>query len=364
MNTAGKQVEKEQHVHRMRRREAGMAMVLVLIAVAVAFIMGLTFLAQAGTATATAVTMSDHAQARQIAEAGLGMAMYYVQNNSDWDSEHEAGTWLTDQTLAGGSFTLSAEDGDPTEPGLTHPITLVSVGRYGGGSHRVVRQIYKNSTFTLGIATSNKYSISGHTDGFDSADGPYGGENAGEEAVVGDTLALPPMLAMPDNVPLASEGDYQLDSGIHIINSSRHFGYLEVNDGAVLQIHGDVTVRVNDDFKMSDAGAIELIDDATLEIYVDGDVELWSGSKLNANTIESWRVVIYQRNNNNFIIGDEGTAAHAIIDAPVSKIEVQKGARAYGAIMARRFDLDSSSWFYHDRNPQLLTANPRLIPAN
>ena len=96
-------------------------MVLVVLVVGMSLVLALTFLSTSGATTSVTQTMSDHAQARQIAESGVAIAVRYIEQTPGWRSDRVSGAWMTDYALLGGTVSVSAEF-DPA-PVVT-PITL------------------------------------------------------------------------------------------------------------------------------------------------------------------------------------------------------------------------------------------------
>lgn len=90
-----------------RRAPQGSAMVLVLVAVATATVLGLTFLVTSTTATAVTEHVHDHIMARHIAESGVALAMAYIEKTPTWRKDRPQGTWVINQPLMGGTFSLS-----------------------------------------------------------------------------------------------------------------------------------------------------------------------------------------------------------------------------------------------------------------
>ncbi len=127
----------------------GVAMVLVLFAVGVATLLSMSFLNTQVNSTAVMQNVTDQAAARAIAESGLRMVYAHVQTNESWRKDRTPGTWINSHNIAGGTVTVSVEDGidtdgDGTPDGDTDlrddvydPITITSVGSFQGVSHRV-----------------------------------------------------------------------------------------------------------------------------------------------------------------------------------------------------------------------------------
>lgn len=87
----------------------GTAMVLVLLAMTVGVTLGLTYLASVTRTTHVAGVIEDHTQARLVADAGLQLSVAYIERVPDGWREREAGTWVDEEDLLGGSITIEAD---------------------------------------------------------------------------------------------------------------------------------------------------------------------------------------------------------------------------------------------------------------
>ncbi len=96
---------------RNERGSRGIALVLVLVAVAVAVILALSFQTAQSTTLPIAQNVNHHAEARQIAESAMAMAIAHVKSSDTWRQDFAAGKLPTNQSFAQGTFTLLAEDG-------------------------------------------------------------------------------------------------------------------------------------------------------------------------------------------------------------------------------------------------------------
>jgi hypothetical protein len=130
-----------------------MAMLLVIMALVLGLVLVLSFLSGQNTSTAVAANVNRHAQARAVAEAGLQLAIQHTQaQGGTWRADLGQGVWFTNQSIAGGTVTVSATDGqdlngdgviaNPDEgdgdlsDDLTDPVTLIAVGTFEGVTHR------------------------------------------------------------------------------------------------------------------------------------------------------------------------------------------------------------------------------------
>ena len=190
-------------------------------------------------------------------------------------------------------------------------------------------------------------------DTWNSAIGPYGGANVGPAPVfkLGSTM---PSITVPTNVG-PNLGDVEYENQTVVINSNMHFNDLDVEEDAVLQIQGDVTIVVEGDFEMdpeteaplSAPWHIELLPGASLKIYVKGDIEIDDAGSINMNTGDPSRVHIYAIGPGEFEV-DEGSQIVATIVAPQRTLELEDNSHLYGKFIGESLELTDGSWFHLD----------------
>lgn len=124
-------------------------MLLVLIAVAAALILSSAYVLEQSTAVQVSSNIGAHAEARMAAESGLAMAVAYVRSDDNWRSDQVEGAWVQDHPFGGGTFTISAQDGQDLDgDGVVDGdgdlsddwmdmLTLTAVGRCRGAQHTV-----------------------------------------------------------------------------------------------------------------------------------------------------------------------------------------------------------------------------------
>ena len=105
--------------------------------------------------------MNRHTQARAIAESGLGMLISEIGSHHDWRTDHSNGVWASDQSLAGGLFTVSVEDGvDVDGDGVVDgdgdlsnstddPVTASAIATYQGVSHTINAAVYRTNSVLM-----------------------------------------------------------------------------------------------------------------------------------------------------------------------------------------------------------------------
>ena len=128
-------------------RRRGIALLLVLITVAIAATLAYSFLAAQNTTIGIARNIQNHSTARYVAESGLELAIAYIRANDDWRTEQSHGTWVTDEALGDGTFTIVGEDGQDTDGDGTVDgdgdlsddsadlLTLTVTGEVNGATH-------------------------------------------------------------------------------------------------------------------------------------------------------------------------------------------------------------------------------------
>ncbi|MCZ6652239.1 MAG: hypothetical protein O7D91_04350 [Planctomycetota bacterium] len=140
---------------RRRRRRRGVVLMLVLITVAIAVIVSFSFMGAQTTSIGIAQNVDRHTRARAIAESGLAMVISEIDSNVDWRTDHSNGVWASDQSLAGGLFTVSVEDGiDVDGDGVVDgdgdlsnntddPVTASAIATYQGVSHTIRAVVHR-----------------------------------------------------------------------------------------------------------------------------------------------------------------------------------------------------------------------------
>ncbi len=94
---------------RIVRSRRGATLLLALMASGIGLLLGLTFLSRSTTVVDAALVANRHAQARQISDAGLQLAIASVSDQGDWRSGRAPGRWLSDYELFGGRVSVEAD---------------------------------------------------------------------------------------------------------------------------------------------------------------------------------------------------------------------------------------------------------------
>ena len=136
-----------------------------------------------------------------------------------------------------------------------------------------------------------------------------------------------------------SEGSYEMNK-------------LDLTEGQSIVVSGNVTINVQQNMSLSNASII-LEDDATLELFVAGNVDIHSGYVGNRErSVSTWmdpsRCQIYGRENANWNL-DGNTTVKAELYAPNSDISLQGNTTVCGRVAADDVMLRGSSSILYDQ---------------
>lgn len=129
------------------RHPHGSIYVLVLSVSLLVAVIGMGALFSARVQTRMCRADVDFATARLNARAGLEVAMFKIQQDSNWRADLGNGTWFSNVPLNQGTFTVSAADpvsGNITVPS-TDPVVLTSIGAKGSASYVIQVTVQVNS---------------------------------------------------------------------------------------------------------------------------------------------------------------------------------------------------------------------------
>ncbi|MEM1211899.1 MAG: LamG domain-containing protein [Planctomycetota bacterium] len=128
-------------------QERGTIYILVIVALVTGSILATSFLVAQRTATATAANFPSHTSARGVAESGMALALNYLQTSETWRDDQTPGVWITNQALAGGTFSVSvADDTNDFTDDTSAPVNVAVTGTVNGVTHIVYAAVTANAT--------------------------------------------------------------------------------------------------------------------------------------------------------------------------------------------------------------------------
>jgi hypothetical protein len=128
---------------------------------------------------------------------------------------------------------------------------------------------------------------------------------------------------------------------------------LEVSAGATLTIKGDVTIHLPNEnqttLQVIQGGALEMADDATLTIYIAGDMDVTGAgifSEVAPKQLQIWGTATGTQEIN-FLNNGQFSG---IIYAPNAEIMVTGNSDIYGSVIAKNIELTGSGSFRYDQS--------------
>lgn len=391
----------------------GVAMILVMVAVTIAMVMSLSFHAAQSTTHGVSENIRRHDRARYIAESALALGFNRVKDLETWRSDHTSGVWYNNISLHGGTYQLSGIDADGVlNDDDTDPLTLSAKGTYQGVTHVLSAELtfpeLQGGAPAYGVFCSGTIELKGFSeiDSFDSSLGAYGGSNKGPDASVvtlstsssqvrvsllsminGDvyvgmggnpntviygwgvisgsesaltqSYSMPAVFPWPANMP-ANSGSKTYTSTQNF-SSNQQFDDLVFQNNAIVNITGNLTWRVNKKFVVQDSAQLKIMANSSLTVVVGESIEFKDSAKVNVNTANSTKLVIFGRG-----IGYEhkisnSAKVYAILDYPKSRGKLENFAELYGAILATDLLVEDLARVHTDNNPAVMEVNPRLV---
>ncbi|WPJ93940.1 hypothetical protein SH580_10875 [Coraliomargarita algicola] len=128
---------------------------------------------------------------------------------------------------------------------------------------------------------------------------------------------------------------------------------LEVKAGATLRLEGDIIINLPNEnkttLKVIEGGAIEMADDATVTVYLAGDMAITGAglfSEVSPQQLQIWGTATGTQN---FDFLNNGQFS-GIIYAPNAEVKVTGNSDIYGSVIAKSIELTGSGSFRYDQS--------------
>lgn len=174
--------------------------------------------------------------------------------------------------------------------------------------------------------------------------------------ITGETYAATETYNFPSaTVPMGlqeapSQGDLKDPA---VITTSLKCDSINLGNGETLTIDGDVSIYVTGDVTLGNSAELQIVDagtnpDASLTLYVEGDVEVKNGGAFNNLAQDPQKLKIYGLDSCENIILKNSSEFYGAVYAPNAYVELKNSAAAYGAVVADSFEQKNSAAFYYD----------------
>lgn len=368
----------------LQRKRRGVAVPLAMIAVMILLAMGAGLLSLGTNVRIYSIRTSSDISARSAADAGLAMAVFEMGEKlkvKPWDDSSlpeatNAALPYCDSiysyTVTGnpdGSYTIEVSGTSgwavrqvacilrlrgPFEYAIfgTEGVDLTNsatVDWYNYDADDAILKIGTNSIESGAITVGNSATING-----DVIVGPGGdmdvaisnsGTITGDTSVSAENHELETITVPTWLDALPSGGAIQDDI---TVTTSAKYSSIDLPNGKTLQIDGDVTLYITGGLTLDNSAKIEVQEDASLILYLGGNLEGKNSSNINNLTQDAKKLQIYGLDSCESIIFKNSSSLYGVVYAPNADVIMHNSADAYGAIISKSLDLRNSGVLHYD----------------
>lgn len=161
-------------------------------------------------------------------------------------------------------------------------------------------------------------------------------------------------------VSLPSGGTIKDDTEI---GSSGKYDEIDLKTNREIKIVGGVTLYVVGDVILRNSAQIVIgnSDNASLIMYIGGDLEAKNGSTFNNGTQDPKRLKIYGLNSCNNLRFKNSTDFYGAIYAPNADVIFDNSAEAFGSVVSRSFEQKNSATFHYDASLRDVSENDEFV---
>lgn len=297
-----------------------------------------------GTVTATATVSNPNRQAlvgvviqprsQASGEGVIPQLLALYEFDEDLPTPELMGHWKLDDDDRGGALAIDDDvrlDDDSYIDGYHG-----SAGAYGGGNQHESVILVTNTSNSGSIDVNNNAKIWGHTYNAPGANPTNVVSISSGAEITGNRYEQSVGFDLPSNTAPGGSWPNDLNdktySSTTTIAVDTRFGDLTVNNGATINIVGDVRIWVDDDFRMY-GGQFVVGSGSSLTLYVDDDFLMENSSKINDDTQGAGRVTIYHYNDEDDAVFSMSDNARICGTVHVKRdLEMEDDAEIYGAV--------------------------------
>ena len=182
--------------------------------------------------------------------------------------------------------------------------------------------------------------------------------------ITGDTRALRESNVLPPiSVPqwldsLPSSGTITNDS---TVTNSAKYSSIDLNNSKTLLIDGDVILYVTGEIILGNSAEIQIDNDASLILYLGGNLEGKNSSTINNLTQNAKKLQIYCLDSCENMVFKNSSDFYGVIYAPNAEVIMNNSAKIYGAVVARDFQQMNSGIFNYDASLRDASVNDEAV---
>jgi len=383
----------------LQLKSAGSTLAMVMFLVAFSTVLGVAVLAMGMQQRIFAVRTGEEIEARCAADAGLTKALYDINqklktkpwNDSTLPSATNAALPACDAVY---SYTI-------TKSGSDYVIT--STGTCGQAQKQVTCTLVVDSPFDFAIfgngylwlangSTVDQYNTDPYTPTLKigtnttikgwvqiAADSQingdvvvgFGGDPADVIKNQGTITGIQYAMSEPEILPsitvpasldaLPSSGTMKKNT---TLTKSAKYNKIDLGNNETLTIDGDVSLYVTDKITLGNQAEITIVGtnpEASLKLYLGGDLKCDNGSNINNQTKDPHKVLIYGLDTCTKISLMNSSAFYGAIYAPKAEVINDNFAATYGSVTADCFSLGNKAPFHYDASLRKATVNDEAV---
>ncbi|GAH43936.1 unnamed protein product [marine sediment metagenome] len=182
--------------------------------------------------------------------------------------------------------------------------------------------------------------------------------------VTGSTTTLTQIVELPSvTVPESLESLPSLGTINEntTINTSARYSSIDLGNSETVIISGDVTLYIIGDIALGNSAELQIVEGASLTLYLGGDFEGKNSSCVNNLTQDPQQLIIYGLDSCESMVFKNGSDFYGSIYAPNAEVVMQNSSDVYGAVTAESFEQKNSSTFYYDASLRDVNTSNELV---
>ncbi len=145
------------------------------------------------------------------------------------------------------------------------------------------------------------------------------------------------------------------------ISSSARYNSINLGNSETVIISGDITLYITGDIILGNSAQMGIENDASLVLYIGGDIEGKKSSAVNNETQDPQKLKIYGLDSCETIEFKNSVDFYGAIYAPNADVTVHNSGNVYGAVTAKSFEQKKSGTFNYDASLRDVSINDEAI---
>ena len=137
-------------------------------------------------------------------------------------------------------------------------------------------------------------------------------------------------------------------TGDTVLYHSGKYSEIDLSNSKKITVVGDIMLYITGDLILGKSAELEIAENSSLTLYLDGDIESKNSSKINNETKIPQNLQIYGLEDCDTMNFKNSSDFYGTIYAPNADIIIHNSVDIYGSIVCNSFDLRSSGKFWYD----------------